>query len=200
MVDSLLPQLLNQFMPTIEDSISQKLGIDKQTVHQALLVAIPFILGAVAKKMSSPGGASDISKILQQANPAAGQAPIGSAPPAGQAPVESAPAASAASDQGNVMVRSIFGDSAPQIGKAISDQTGVDGGQVLSLATPAVMNSLSQFQQAQGLDHAGLAKVLNQHTQVIGRDNPEVMAVLNNALKPQPSGGLLGAIKRLFGL
>ena len=189
MVDSLLPQLINQFTPAIEDTISQKLGIDRQMVHQALLVAIPFILGAVTKKMSSPEGQTDIGKILQQANPTAGQAPVGSAP-----------MTSAGGDQGDVMVKSIFGDSAPQIGKAIGSATGVDGTQLLGLATPTVMSGLSQFQQSQGLDNAGLAGALNQQMQVMGKDNPEMMAMLNSAMGSEHGGGIFGAIKKLFGM
>ena len=185
MVDSLLPQLMNQFTPAIEDGISQKLGIDKGMVHQALLVAIPFILAAVTKKMATPEGQADIGKILQQA----GQAPSAGASPSG-----------ASGDQADVMVSSIFGDSAPQIGKAIGSSTGVDGTQLLGLATPTVMSGLSQFQQSQGLDNAGLAGALNQQMQVMGKDNPEMMTMTNSAMGSQQAGGIFGAVKKLFGM
>jgi len=179
---SILPGLINQFSPQIVKAISAKTGMSEQMVSQGIAMAVPLIIAMLAKKSATPEGATDLGKILS------------SQPPSGDL-ASSIDAYQPKAD--DPVLGQIFGDQTEQISSALGKSTGGNGSELLGMVAPAVLGSLSQTQQAQGLDTAGMAKLLQQEASNLPSDQ---MATINGLLGSEQAGGLLATIKRLFGM
>lgn len=154
------------------DQISQQVGAQPSLVNSAIQMALPMILNQMANNASTPQGAESLNNALERDHSGGGlldsfgglgglaSAILGG----GQ---QSAPPRQA--DAGGILGH-IFGNSQGQVAQQVSNQTGLNMGQVaqiLMFLAPLVMNYLGSKKQEQGLDAGGLQNMLGQQQQQI---------------------------------
>jgi hypothetical protein len=112
MMSSILPGIINQFTPQIEEVISQKTGVDRKLVRQGIAMAVPLIIAMLAKKSATPQGQTELGSMLSSQPPAGDLADsIGKFQPKADDPV----------------LGQLFGDQSEQITSALGKSTGMDG-------------------------------------------------------------------------
>ena len=142
--------------------ISNNVGAEPSQVNNAIQMALPAILGGLARNASTPEGAESLNNALDQHDGGVldnlgglGSLIFGAreqqpAPPPPQY------------DSGGILGH-IFGNSQGNVAQKVSEQTGLGTGQVaqiLMLLAPIVMGYLGRQKQSQGLDAGGLGGVL----------------------------------------
>ena len=141
--------------------ISNQVGAEPSLVNSAIQMALPAILGGLAKNASTPDGVESLNNALDQHDGGIldnlgglGSMIFGggqqSTPPPPQA------------DAGGILGH-IFGNSQGQVAQQVSNQTGLGTGQVaqiLMMLAPIVMGYLGQQKQSQGLNAGGLGGLL----------------------------------------
>lgn len=157
-----LDQLLGQEQSDqAVQQISNQVGAEPSLVNSAIQMALPAILGGLAKNASTPDGAESLNNALDQhdggildnlgglGNMIFGQQQEATPPP---------PQA----DAGGILGH-IFGNSQGQVAQQVSQQTGLGTGQVaqiLMMLAPIVMGYLGQQKQSQGLNAGSLGGLL----------------------------------------
>lgn len=141
--------------------ISNNVGAEPSLVNSAIQMALPAILGGLAKNASTPEGAESLNTALDQhdggildnlgglSNMIFGGQQQATPPP---------PQANAGGILGH-----IFGNNQGQVAQQVSQQTGLGTGQVaqiLMMLAPIVMGYLGKQKQSQGVDAGGLGGLL----------------------------------------
>jgi hypothetical protein len=65
MAINLLDSVKDALAGQVADQLGSAIGLDKQQTSSALKAVVPMMLGGMMKKASTPGGASELSKALQ---------------------------------------------------------------------------------------------------------------------------------------
>jgi hypothetical protein len=189
-MDSMVEGLMKQLMSGDNLSLmSNKVGADEKSTKSALEMGLPLLLGAMSNKASKPEGANAIMSSLAQVgsnNPMDSMASyIGGAGPS----------------NGTDMLSSILGNSLQPIQQAISKSTGLPQGvvsQLLSMALPLVLGSLSKSSPKQNMGSNDLSKLLGEQSKMAMSASPDAAGIMKELLASQEgSGGLMGLIKKL---
>ena len=152
------------------DQISQQVGAQPSLVNSAIQMALPMILNQMANNASTPQGAQSLDNALERDHSGnlfdsfGGLGGLASAILGGG---QSAPPRQA--DAGGILGH-IFGNSQGQVAQQVSNQTGLNTGQVaqiLMFIAPLVMNYLGSKKQDEGLDAGGLSNWLGGQQQQI---------------------------------
>lgn len=142
-MDSMVESLMKQLMSGDNLSLmSNKVGADEKSTKSALEMGLPLLLGAMSTKASKPEGANAIMSSLAQ---------VGS-----NNPMDSMESyiGGAGPSKGTNTLSSILGSSLQPIQQAISKSTGLPQGvvgQLLSMALPLVLGSLSKSSPKQNM-------------------------------------------------
>ncbi len=157
-----LQDLLGQQQGTeAVDQISQNVGAEPSMVNTAIQAALPAILNGLANNASSPQGAESLNNALDQDHSGGGVlgnlGGLGSLIFGGQ---EAPPPRQA--DAGGILGH-IFGDRQGQVAQEVSQQSGLNMGQVaqiLMMLAPIVMSYLGQKKQEENVGADGLGGLL----------------------------------------
>ncbi|MBV9242417.1 MAG: DUF937 domain-containing protein [Acidobacteria bacterium] len=159
------------------NQISQSVGVDPGTANSVVQAALPHLINGLATNASTPDGASSLNNALDQhdgsiLNDLGGLASsiFGGG---GQA-------ASPATDAGGILSH-ILGGSQGAVTQTVSQQTGVDTGQVaqiIVMLAPIIMSYLGQQKQAQGVGADGLGSLI---TSALGGGQPASGGLLSMA-------------------
>src|SRR5262249_5989076 len=137
--------------------ISTKLGVDSGTTGQALGLAVPLLVSALARNSSTPEGAQALNHAVARDHDGSIldniQGFLGSCESAGGAGI----------------LGHILGGNRTDVENSLARRTGLDTGtvgQLLETVAPLVMGAVGKTRQEQGLDANGLATYLDgQHQQ-----------------------------------
>lgn len=160
------------------EKISQNLGANHTTVNSAIQMALPVILSGLARNANDPQGAQNLNQALEKdhdgglLNDLMGYLGGG---------VQTSQETSRQTD-GIGILGHIFGTKQTEVAKQVSQNTGLDMGQVAQLLitlAPIVMNYLGQKKQQKNLDADGLSNWLGDKRQEI---------------EQSPQGGFLNSI------
>lgn len=149
------------------EQISQNLGANSSVVNSAIRIALPAIIGGLAKNAQSPQGAQNLDNALTQDHAGGGlldnlMGYLGGGLPA--------PQETTRQTNGGGILDHIFGRNQTDIAQEVSQNTGLDMGQVAQLLitlAPIVMSYLGKQKQQQGLDADGLSNWLGGQQQQI---------------------------------
>ncbi len=186
----LAQMLFSVFGPGLIRNLAKRFGVSEATVQQALVIAIPLLLSALARNASSEKGAESLFGALTRDHDGS---VLGDVDQVVENP---------ASRQGDRIVNKVLGSQSQSIEQTITEQTGIDGGQLLSTLAPIVMGVLGSQARRQGMNAQTLASTLQQEETTLQSHNSDVMQAVREALGPQesqPQGGLAGLLGRLFG-
>ena len=150
------------------DQISQTVNAEPNLVNSAIQMALPTLINGLANNASTPQGAQSLDNALQQHDGGildnlGGLGSLAGAILGGGQP------ASPQLNAGGILGH-ILGGSQGQVTQQISNQSGLNMGQVaqvLMLLAPIVMGYLSRQKQQNNLDAGGLQEVLGQQQQQI---------------------------------
>ena len=160
------------------DQISQNLGANPSVVNSAIQMALPAILSGLARNAQNPQGAESLNNALEKDHNGGLldnlMGYLGGGLPA--------PAETTRQTDGGGILGHIFGNNQTQVAKEVSQNTGLDMGQVAQLLitlAPIVMNYLGQKKQQENLGADGLSNWLGTQQEQI---------------QQSPQGGLLSSI------
>lgn len=174
------------------DQISQQVGAQPSLVNSAIQMALPAILGGLANNASTPQGAESLNNALERDHSGGGilgnLGGLGSLIFGGQ----QTPQTNAGGILGHIL-----GGSQGQVAQQVSNQTGLNTGQVaqiLMMLAPIVMGYLGKQKQEQNLDAGGLAGWLGGQQQQIQQQAPQGGGFLNNMLDRDGDGSSMDDI------
>jgi hypothetical protein len=183
--------LMQQLSGNAVSQISQKLGVDQGTASQAIAMAAPLLMSALARNASNPQGAQELHQVLNQdhdgsiLNDVAGF--LGGNPQAAN---------------GAGILGHVLGDQRDVVQNGLAQHTGLDAnssGQLLEMLAPLVMGALGQTQQKQGLDANGLSTLLRNNQQSAQASSPDMMGMLSGLLDMNKDGNVVDDIGRIAG-
>lgn len=141
--------------------ISNNVGAEPSLVNSAIQMALPAILGGLARNTATPDGAENLNNALQQHDGSIldnlgglGSMIFGQQQQAAPPPPQY--------NAGGILGH-ILGNNQGQVAQQVSNQTGLGMGQVaqiLMFLAPIVMGYLGKQKQEQGLDAGGLGGLL----------------------------------------
>ena len=180
MNNSIVSAISDVLTPDIVNKIAIASGLDRSTAQKAVSAAVPAILSGMADVVGKPEKAKMLTNAIEQL-PADVLENIGGA---------FAGPAKAATD-GRGVLSSLLGISAPTLlASTIARFLGISSGSaqtVLGLVVPAILGSLGRIQRANGLDSAGLARLLTKQKEDIADAMPTGLSGLLGALDPPAS-------------
>ncbi len=146
------------------DQISQNLGADSSTVNSAIQMALPVILGGLAKNVQQPQGAENLDKALAKDHDGSLLGGLtdfltGGVP---------SPQEATRQTNGAGILEHILGGGQNMAAHEISRQSGLNIGQVANLLitlAPIVMAFLGKQKQQDGLNAGGISDLILGQTQ-----------------------------------
>ena len=178
-----LEDLLGQEQGTqAVEQISQNLGANSSVVNSAIQIALPSILGGLAKNAQNPQGAQNLDNALSKDHGGGLldnlMGYLGGGIPATQETTRET--------NGGGILGHIFGTNQTQVAQEVSKNTGLDMGQVAQLLitlAPIVMSYLGKQKQQQNLNADGLSNLLGEQQQQI-QQLPQ-SSIINSIFRPR---------------
>lgn len=173
-------------------ALSSTLGGDEKSVQSALGLALPMVMGSMAKTAAKPGGADLITSMMGQVG--------GGVATDSMASYLSTPAPSGGSD----IVSQLLGGQMGAIQNAISQKTGLPPaivGTLLAVVTPMILGAVKNKFTDKKMDSAGLTSLLGDQAKVAMQSSPDATALADQFLgAEEETAGILGSIKKIFGM
>lgn len=173
------------------DQISQQVGAQPSMVNSAIQMALPMILNGLANNASTPQGAQSLDNALSNDHDGSILDNLG-----GLGGMIFGGQQSSQTNAGGILGH-ILGGSQGQVAQQVSNQTGLNTGQVaqiLMMLAPIVMGYLGRQKQQQGLDSDGLSNWLGGQQQQIQQQAPQSGGFLNNILDRDGDGSSMDDI------
>ncbi|MFM8175870.1 MAG: DUF937 domain-containing protein [Pirellulaceae bacterium] len=155
MAINLLDMVKSAVVGQVADQIGSAVGLDKSKTSAAVNAVLPALLGGMAKKASTPAGASDLIKALQDNDNSILDNLAGAFAPAKQ---------SSMLDYGMKLLPMLLGGSQSTIISLIAKMFGFgDKGasSLMGMLAPVVMSVVGKQVKSGGLDASGLASLLS---------------------------------------
>ena len=152
-MNSLMEILANQMGQQAVGKIAAQLGVDERTAQQATAIALPMIMGALARNASSKDGARSLHGALERDHDGSLLDSISGFVEQGD------------TQPGDDILGHIFGERRGRIEQNVGRSSGLDAqtiSKLLALLAPIVMAQLGQTRKQQKLDPRGMADLLEQ--------------------------------------
>lgn len=174
------------------NQISQTIGANPTVTQTAIQMALPMILGSLAKNAAQPQGAESLSNALDQQHDGSILNNLGGYLGGNADPVQN--------QDGIGILGHIFGQNQGAAAQQVSKTSGLDIGQAAQLMitlAPLVMGYLGRQKQQQGLDAGGLSNMLaGQQQQIQASGNP-MMDMFSNFMDSDRDGNSMDDIASL---
>ena len=164
-----LQSILNTVLKTgVENTISNKTGLDKDQVSQVIAAGLPMILGGLAKNTDTKEGADALDAAVTKDH-------------SDTSPLEDSEKAAAAADEkdGEGILGHVFGGSGGNIFDLIASKTGSDSDtvkKVLAMLAPLVLVYLAQHKKQNDLDSEGVSDSLKKTTTPSGTPVKDILS------------------------
>ncbi len=185
---SIISALEQQLGPDTVASMSRQLGSDPNTTSNAIQMALPMLLGGLAKNASAPQGAASLNQALA-AHDGSILDNLGG--------LLKNPGGSA----GGAILGHILGRKRAPVEQGLGKATGMDAqqiGKLLVMLAPIVMGVLGRMKQKEGLDERQIPDVLNQSRAEIDRRTPGAGG-LSSILDSDNDGSIADDLARMGG-
>ncbi len=163
------------------EQISQSLGANPTVTNSAIQMALPMILGALAKNAQQPNGAEQLSNTLQKNHDGGILDNLGGFLGNNQQ----------ANADGLGILGHIFGNKQGAVAQQVSQNSGLDIGQVAQLMitlAPIVMGFLGKKKAEQNLDAGGLQNMLGEQQQQMQSSGNPTMDMISGYLDRDGDG------------
>lgn len=165
-----------------QEVIAQQLGLNQEQAANAVNMALPTLLGALAKNSSTQDGAASLFNAITNKHDGSGLGNL-----AGLAQL-------GLGGEGAKILGHIFGGQQPQVESALSQNSGIGGAQiaqVLQILAPIVLNALGGQQKQQGFDVSDLAGMLTKTVATQKQQNPQTQDILSQLFDKNNDGSLV---------
>lgn len=189
-------------------SLSNTIGTDEQTTQQAMMAALPVILGAMNRNTNDPQGAQSLAKALEQDHDGSLLDHLGGflgaldGAPGSEAAL-GVPGVGGRATNGTGILRHVFGARLPAVEQGIEKATGLQRGQVtrmLVALAPIVMAYLGRQKRQQNLDPGGLSDLLRQESTTARQAAPDdLLGTISNFLDRDKDGNPLDDVAGMLG-
>lgn len=189
----IIGELMNQ-VGTGENltALSSVVGGDEKNVQSALGLALPVLMGSMAKTASAPGGADLVTSMIGQMG--------GGVSTDSMATYLATPASTGSND----IVGSLVGSQMGAIQNAIAQKTGLPPaviGTLLAIVTPMILGAVKKSFTDKTMDQNSLNTLLGEQAKMAMKSSPDAAALADQFLgAEQESPGILGSIKKIFGM
>lgn len=146
--------VLDQVMGGLSDKIGGSTGASKSQVEEVIGAAMPAIIGALGKNVSSSDGASSLDNALSKDHDGSLLSNLGALFGGGDVNTD-----------GSKILSHILGNDKQALSSSVSKKTGVDSAtvlKILSFVAPLVLAYLGKKKQQDNLDTGGLADELKK--------------------------------------
>ena len=170
--------------------LSQQIGADEQQTSSAVQMALPVLLGGLAKNAQSPAGAQALAGALDRDHDPSLLDNLGSMLGGG-----------AMAGAGAGILGHILGGRQPAVEQGLGKATGLNGSQIgklLMLLAPIVMAALARRKQQAGADAGGLGGILAGEKDDIQRKNPQ-LGGLASMLDRDGDGSIVDDLAKMAG-
>jgi hypothetical protein len=171
-------------------ALAPRLGVSEATAQNAVMVAVPLILAALARNAAQPEGAKELHEAVNQDHD-------GSIFDNLAGYLGNPQAANGAGILGHV-----FGVQQGSVQNNLAQATGLDpnaAGSILETVAPLVLGAVGQTQRQEGLDAGGLSDFLGAQQQQTEATAPGVMGALNSMLDSNHDGSVTDDVGRILG-
>ncbi|GAB3570340.1 hypothetical protein GCM10027578_26480 [Spirosoma luteolum] len=175
---NLLTFLSDQFTPGVIDQLSAQLGEQPDQLRKAAQGAIPVLLGGLAKRTQSSGGAAQLVNFLEKGNYANMPYDISQVSDTKQETAE-------AVATGRSFLSEVLGTNTSRAGQLLGEYSGVQAGSaetVLALAATVLMGALGRQEQEKGLSALNLSTLLAGQASAFTKALPTGLASLGSLL------------------
>jgi Bacterial protein of unknown function (DUF937) len=169
-MSGILDSFSSMISPDTTQKLSKTLGVDSSVISKGLAAVGPLVLGSLAKRASTPDGASSLLNALPQETGGGFLSNlIGSIKGAGS--------------QANLM-NSLLGSGVNAMGSTLSQKLGFNVRPLLALATPTIAGFIGNLVKKDNINPQGLASLLKNETETFTKDprNRETNELVNSAL------------------
>lgn len=187
----LVQVLMNQLSGDGVKQISRQIGADEGTTAQAVRVAVPVLVSALANNASQPTGAESLSNALQKHDGGILDNVIGYLGGGGDVA------------DGGAILGHVFGNRQSNVQNQLSQRTGLDAGSIgklLMMLAPLILGALGKAKRQNHLDDPGsLGGYLNQQRNQAQNEAPDMMDMLTNMLDSNKDGSVLDDLGNIAG-
>ena len=189
-MSTILDTLTQQLSGGTLSQMSRQLGIDEATTQNAVSVALPLLLGGLARNAAQPAGADALGRALDQDHDGSvldDPAPLLSNPQA---------------FSGGGILGHILGSRQAPVAEGVGRATGMNQQQVMQLLimlAPLIMGALGRAKRQQGIDSGGLGSVLQREQAQIEQRAPGAGGILGGLLDRDNDGQIADDIARMGG-
>lgn len=171
-------------------ALAPRLGVSEATAQQAVMVAVPLILAALARNAAQPEGAKELHEAVNKDHDGSIFDNLGGylGNPQGA--------------NGAGILGHVFGGQQAAVQNNLAQATGLDptaAGSILETVAPLVMGAVGQTQRQNDLDPDGLSQYLDSQRQQTEAAAPGVMGALNSMLDSNRDGSVTDDVGRLLG-
>jgi len=170
--------------------IGRQIGADQGSLEQALPSVLGSLMGGLARNANQGNGAAALSNALDRDHDGSILDDLGGF-------VQGADSGAGAGILGHV-----FGAQRPKLEAQLSQQTGLDAGQIAGMLTtlaPVVLGALGKAKRSQGLDSTGLASMLEREAVGIERKAPQGLGILGSLLDADGDGNIADDLAKQVG-
>lgn len=166
------------------EQISSSIGANSTVTNSAIQMALPMILGALAKNTQQSGGAEALSNTLQKNHDGGILDNLGGFLGGDNQDT----------NNGIGILGHIFGNKQGAAAQQVSQQSGLDIGQVAQLfitLAPIVMGFLGKKKTEQNLDANGLSNLLGEQQQTMQSSGNPMMDMVSGFLDQDKDGSAM---------
>lgn len=161
--DAILDTLKQHLTPTAIQKMSASIGADPATTEKAVSMALPALLGGLARNASKPQGAQSLDRALNDHDGGILDNLGGILGSGGAGGI------------GGAILGHIFGSRRAPVEEGVGKATGLDSqqiGKLLVMLAPIVMGVLGRMKQQKRIDASRLPDVLQKSTKRMEQDVP----------------------------
>jgi hypothetical protein len=182
---SLLEMLQQRLGGDAVDRISNRIGADPGATGNAIDVALPLLISALARSASDGAQARSLDAALSEDHDGS---ILDDVPNYMNRPNERS---------GAGILRHVLGDRQQTVQTGVSQATGLDAqrvGSLLTMLAPLVMGALGRAKRERGLDERGLSDLLGREQEGLKESAPGVMGALGRLLDRNNDGSIMDEV------
>jgi len=187
-VNAITQIITQQLSGSASRIIAQRFGISEATANNAVQLAVPLILAALARNASKPAEAESLHNAINKDHDG------------GIFDNLMGYLGNPQSANGSGILGHVFGNQRTAIESNLAQATGMDqnsAGGMLETLAPLVMGSLGKAQHENGLDAAGLANLLDGQQEEAQANAPDAMSILSSMLDQNKDGSSMDDLQRM---
>lgn len=167
---SILQTLSMIVTPDMLSGVGKQLGLSNEVTRQGLTISNALVAGGLARAAGSEAGAAQVAALVDKADTGV----LGNL----------GALASSATGGSTTVTHQLFGNNYDLLLANVKKATGIDIKPLLALSAPMVLGAVKNLAGQQGLDQAGIAKLLQSELKGLTRQDAQTGKLVKELFKP----------------